>query len=123
MSGEYCTIPNGTEAPGKLLISPTVLPPLPVPIRVLTCSTGLATRSGGSYAVGVALASIALTSSAAATSAAAPRRDRITVSYSSVAAWCGSRAGAAAIGPRNHRPLSMVFLSMQVRVGLPGALT
>jgi hypothetical protein len=28
VSGEYCTMPNGTEAPGKLLISPTVWPPV-----------------------------------------------------------------------------------------------
>jgi hypothetical protein len=34
VSGEYCTIPNGTEAPGKLLISPTV----PVPLSVSTWS-------------------------------------------------------------------------------------
>src|SRR6202034_4041149 len=96
VSGEYCTIPNGTDGPGKLLISPTDLPPLPVPIRVSTCSTGLATRGGGSYAVGVALTSIALTSSAAAISATAPRRDRIASSYSFAGTSCGSPAGEAA---------------------------
>ncbi|CFS70877.1 Uncharacterised protein [Mycobacterium tuberculosis] len=46
MSGEYCTMPNGTEAPGKLLISPTIAAPVPVPMSVLTCSTGMATNTG-----------------------------------------------------------------------------
>jgi hypothetical protein len=72
-----------------------------VPMRVSTCSAGFATKAGGSYDVGVALASIALTSSAAATSAAAPRRDRIPMSYSIAVTSCGRRLFSFAYrGPR-----------------------
>src|SRR6202011_5246453 len=80
-SGEYCTMPNGTDAPGRSLISPTVLPPVPVPIRESTWSTGFATKAGASQAVGVALANITQTSSTAAKSAATRLRDRIPVFY------------------------------------------
>jgi hypothetical protein len=45
VSGEYCTIPNGTAAPGKLLICPPVALD-PVPISVSTWPAGLATNGG-----------------------------------------------------------------------------
>src|ERR1700751_742254 len=41
-------MPNGTDAPGKLLISPAVPPPDAVPMSVFTCSTGFATNKGTS---------------------------------------------------------------------------
>src|ERR1700745_2972812 len=41
-------MPNGTDAPGKLLASPAVSPPDAVPMSVFTCSTGFATNEGTS---------------------------------------------------------------------------
>lgn len=87
MSGEYCTIPNGTVAPGKLLISPTVSPPVPVPMSVATWSTGLATKTGGpSYPFGGAAAMKVMKTADAAMTAISALRDRIEVSYSDTTA-------------------------------------